>query len=126
MSDNKEIWKKYLENLDRYLNSDDQEIISYVNNLKQQSEKLESGTLAFKDYKKIPYIDSVCQNKISYLIEKIRSDCDDLESNSITIEDFKNSFDLSLEINDQRENKKLRNQINYIKDRLIYFYWNKK
>lgn len=94
MLDNKDYWNQYFKNLDRFLDSNDQEIVSYVYNLKQQSENLKSGTLSFLDYQKIPPIDINCQNKL-------------------------------IDLTEQKENSELRYQINYIKDRLLEFYWKK-
>lgn len=125
MLDNKDYWNQYFKNLDRFLDSNDQEIVSYVYNLKQQSENLKSGTLSFLDYKKIPPIDINCQNKLIDLTEQIRTACSDLDNQKITVEEFRVKFNIALEIRTQKENSELRYQINYIKDKLLKFYWKK-
>jgi len=121
MLNKKEIWKKYLENLNHFLDSDDKEISSYISHLNAESEKVKLDSSLLETYKKIPYIDTLCAKKLDNLTNSIENLSNKLTKREISLEDFRQKLVELSQIDLEKENVEIRKQINYIKDKLIEF-----
>lgn len=122
MLDNRDYWNKYFENLKK-LSGDDKEIAEYLQMLIDKSSQLANDRIDITEYKKIPYISQFSQPLLSEWANKMRIMCDRFESGEIFLEEILAEVNFEDLKETDRENYEKRRTINYIKNRLIEFYW---